>query len=346
MRKYNILILTDHSKHNISNSIYRLVREMLLHDSCGEIAIGSRGSDENKAFFENCLHNNIWTISATSSFAYSDSGEAFSTDLLKEVNPTSYDVIFMRLPRPLEDDFLKDLSTLTKNQIIFNNPLGMIHTSNKQYLLNYPELCPPMVFCYSIEKIKEFSSHQETVLKPLREYGGKGLIRINGEKLETDGVTYETSKYLNDHQGYIESEGYLAMAFLKNVSQGDKRIIVINGKIIGASLRMPPKDNWLCNVSQGGYAEHSEVTPDEIEIVRTLHSDLSRRGIVVYGVDTLVDDDGKRVLSEINTLSIGGFNDIGGSNNDEAVKLSIQEIFNFITNQYGKRNTADLKVQS
>ena len=346
MQKFKILILVDHSKHNSSNSIYRLVREMLQHASCESIDIGSRGSEENQAFFENCKINKIWAINASSTFAYDSDGSAFKSDILREVDLQSYDVIFMRLPRPIEDSFLRDLSSITKNQIIFNNPIGMIHTSNKQYLLNYPELCPRVEFCYSILQILQFASIQETVLKPLREYGGKGLIRIKGDTLEVDGTLHNTRRYLNDNQDYIKREGYLAMAFLKNVSQGDKRIIVINGKVIGASLRIPAKNKWLCNVAQGGNAEHSDVTKEEIRIVETLNTDLRRRGIIIYGVDTLVDDDGKRVLSEVNTLSIGGFIDIGEPDNHIAVNNSIQEIFNYIIEEHGKRNTADHKVQS
>ena len=99
---------------------------------------------------------------------------------------------------------------------------------------------------------------------------------------------------------------YLGVKYLKNVSEGDKRIIVVNGKTLGSSLRLPADGSWLCNVAMGGKSIVSKVAEEEVEIVKRINPTLSKMGIVMYGVDTLVGDDGKRVLSEINTTSIGG----------------------------------------
>jgi glutathione synthase len=98
----------------------------------------------------------------------------------------------------------------------------------------------------------------------------------------------------------------LAMKFLKNVTQGDKRTIVVNREILGAALRLPAPGGWLCNVNQGGHAILAEPDEDEHIIQEILTPMLHRKGVVIFGFDTLVDDDGRRVLSEINTLSIGG----------------------------------------
>jgi glutathione synthase len=102
-------------------------------------------------------------------------------------------------------------------------------------------------------------------------------------------------------------EGFLAMEFLKNVSQGDKRILVLNGQILASSLRLPAEESWLCNVAQGGHSVAAEATSEEIKIIETISPKLLEAGILIFGVDTLVANDGKRILSEINTLSIGGF---------------------------------------
>lgn len=103
----------------------------------------------------------------------------------------------------------------------------------------------------------------------------------------------------------------LSMRYLPNVSFGDKRIIVVNRQILGAALRLPPPDSWICNVAQGGYAVLSEVDETELRIEQELTPLLFEKGIVMYGFDTLLDDNGVRVLSEINTLSIGGMGPIG-----------------------------------
>ena len=98
----------------------------------------------------------------------------------------------------------------------------------------------------------------------------------------------------------------LAMTFLKNVTMGDKRTIVVNHQILGSALRLPAPGSWMCNVAQGGHAEVAEPDEEEHIIERTLTPMLHRKGVIMYGFDTLVGDDGRRVLSEINSLSIGG----------------------------------------
>jgi glutathione synthase len=100
--------------------------------------------------------------------------------------------------------------------------------------------------------------------------------------------------------------GHVAMPFLKNVTEGDKRIVVCCRKILGAALRKPKIGSWICNVSQGGKSSLAEPDSDEVAIIRHLTPVLEKLGIVFYGIDTLVNDDSKRVLSEINTLSTGG----------------------------------------
>src|SRR5690606_35071471 len=87
---------------------------------------------------------------------------------------------------------------------------------------------------------------------------------------------------------------------------GDKRIVVVNGRIVGASLRKPAEGSWLCNVSLGGSSEASHPDEREKTIAARVHDALAPLGIGIFGMDTLVDDQGQRVLSEINTLSVGG----------------------------------------
>ena len=116
------------------------------------------------------------------------------------------------------------------------------------------------------------------------------------------------------------------MKYLKNVKQGDKRIVVVNGEILGASLRLPAENSWLCNVAMGGSSNVAQVEKEEEEIIQLINPTLSDKGIVMYGVDTLVSDDGKRVLSEINTTSIGGLPQIAAMNNLPLVEQAIDPV--------------------
>ena len=162
-----------------------------------------------------------------------------------------------------------------------------------------------MKLCHSKEDVLQFSNQFAIVLKPLREFGGKGLLKISGHSINDGQRDFDLHEYLEMLAPEIEQHGYLAMKYLKNVTQGDKRLVVVAGEILASTLRLPPEDSWLCNVAQGGIAVAAEADEQEIKIVKKIQPNLKKNGILMYGVDTLADDDGKRVLSEINALSIG-----------------------------------------
>lgn len=80
-----------------------------------------------------------------------------------------------------------------------------------------------------------------------------------------------------------------------------------NGSLPAIVTCIPAPDSWLCNVAQGGTSVAAKVSLEEEQIIARINPTLAEAGVLIYGADTLTDDDGRRVLSEINTLSIGGF---------------------------------------
>ena len=72
------------------------------------------------------------------------------------------------------------------------------------------------------------------------------------------------------------------------------------------------------------------MTNDEINIIEKINKDLIRKGILIYGVDTLTDDDGKRILSEINTLSIGGFPQAQSQSGRPIISQTIKKMFKYV----------------
>lgn len=99
---------------------------------------------------------------------------------------------------------------------------------------------------------------------------------------------------------------YLGAKFLPNVRQGDKRIVVCKGEILGAALRLPAPGGWVCNIARGGKSGPAEVDEAERAIIERLNPILNAQGVIFYGIDTIMGDDNRRLLSEINTASIGG----------------------------------------
>ena len=193
-----------------------------------------------------------------------------------------------------------------------------------------------MKVCESLEDIELFKKQFPIVLKPFREYGGRGIIRIDGDTVWQGNQQLSFIDFTKEVAGkQIE---YLGVKFLKNVGQGDKRIVVVDGQIMGASLRLPAKNSWLCNVAMGGSSHTAQVNEEEKVIIETLHPILSEMGIVMYGVDTLMGDDGKRVLSEINTTSIGGLPQLAKQQGKPIVKETANLLWNYVHQKIGKAN--------
>jgi len=305
-RSYKILVLTDHSGHSEHNSIYSILSQMHKNDRVEEIFVASRGLVQNDAFYQEMNADQLWAAKIDDTFEYTAEGSHYEKALVR-VQPEDFDVVFMRLPRPISDEFLLWLAQLFSHAVMVNNPRGIIATSTKAFLLNFPDLCPNMRLCKSVADIREELAKYPIVLKPLKEYGGRGLLKIDQSTVDDGNEDYDTERYLDAMQEDFTEEGYLSMKYLENVDQGDKRILVVDNKILAASLRIPAAGSWLCNVAQGGTSVAAEVTDEERKIVAALSDRLHDEGILIYGVDTLVNDEGLRVLSEINTLSIGGF---------------------------------------
>ena len=337
MQTYKMLVLTDHSNHSAENSLYVLVREVEQHYRCEQLDVASRGLPENQAFFKAIPNSPLFVSTTDEQFRYHPDG-LFLKKQLQPADLGSYDAVWLRLPPPLEVNFINYILPLMPKALFINDPRGIKVSSSKAFLINFPKLCPPIQLCRTKEDIIAFCNLHPIVLKPLNTYGGKGIVKIEGDQV------WEGTHHLRlkDFLETVETSGaqYLGMKYLKNVSQGDKRIIVLDGKILGASLRLPAADSWICNVSMGGTSNYADITPEEEHIVAKINPVLSKMGILMYGVDTLVDDNGKRVLSEINTTSIGGLPQIARLTGEPLVELAADLLWNYITQQKKTTNAA------
>ncbi len=335
MKKYNVLILTDHSHHSSENSLYKLANAMSQHHYTGHIYIASRGNKANHLFFESKPVKTLEATSIKNGIQYDNINPLGQN--LESISIDQFDLIWLRLPPPLGKFFLNFLDKTFAKAVVINNPKSIYKTGSKEYLLNFQEVCAPMQICNSVEDIAFFKSHFPIILKPLRDYGGNGIVKIDGDKVSTgkQTMTYDTFiKNLPDNKNL----NYLGVRFLKNVYQGDKRIVVVNGEVLGASLRLPADGSWLCNVAMGGSSHLATLEPEEYGIVNTINPHLLEKGIVMYGVDTLVGDNGKRVLSEINTTSIGGLPQIAALMNKPLVEKAIDLIWDYYLTKINKIN--------
>ncbi len=261
-------------------------------------------------------------------FEYDPHGFFFQKNL-EEIDPKQIDVILIRLPQPVDIPFLLSLEKIISPQRIINNPEGIIKTSSKAFLLEVEHLCPPVQMCESLAEAIALSQQYEIVLKPLYSFGGRGLMRLSKDWCWNGNERHPIDEV---HDVFSENQfPMLAMRFLKNVTHGDKRTIVCNKKILGSAIRFPAEGQWICNVAQGGHPEISVPDENELRIEAALTPLLFEKGIVIYGFDTLVDDDGRRTLSEINTMSIGGLMPMQELSGRPLVEEAAKGIWDFVS---------------
>lgn len=297
----HVLILTDHSTHSDLNSFYCITNALFRHPAVDDIHVVSRGHSKNRAFFEGIRNAGMYGISIGSPVAFPSFAKLLDDSSL--IAHSGYDLLLLRLPGYTSSQFFQRIAEDFGQTVMINNPRGLLRTRTKEFLLTLDRFIPEVRLCHRIEDIASFRSKFPIVLKPLQAFGGKGIIKIDGDSvwIESAPMTFNAFKrwYTNN------STPYLAMKYLKNVDQGDKRLVVAAGQVIACINRLPVPGTWLCNVSLGAEFVSSEPDKREMEIVEYVNPIMASEGIFLYGLDTLVDDDGQRVISEINTLSVG-----------------------------------------
>lgn len=328
------LILTDHRGHSDQNSVYALSRA-LAADKRTEYAVAiSRGVAANEAFFGGDLSAPVSGPAVTADFTFKPSGDNF-----RAAGPprtlADFDVVWLRLPPPAAGRLLTALAAYADDHDlrIINDPRGIVRTGSKDFLLRFPEWTAPSRRCADGDELRAFAARFPLVLKPLAEYGGRGLLRVTDGRVVGEDRKVTLDEWLIDN----DPADYLAMQFLARVTEGDKRILVVNGRILGASLRKPAAGEWLCNVARGGTSVAAEVTERERKMVAAVSPVLLGQGVVICGLDTLTGDDGRRVLSEINANSIGGFPQAAAQSGRPVLEQTIDELYRYLAGDHAGR---------
>jgi glutathione synthase len=318
---FDILILTDHKMHTSENSVYALAGALSAHPDVHTVDIASRGQEENTYFFAGNVDSVVSVIPGMPDLTFEKALELFASSAT-EAELTDYDFILLRLPPPAPEMLFNALIEHVPADHLINAPGGILHTSSKAFLTRFAELCPPMRMVHNEQDAMDFLSEHSLVLKPLSGYGGSGIVRLTESRAEdSQGATTTHSEFFAQWR-----PPYLAMEFLNRVTEGDKRTIVVNGQVLGSAIRLPASGQWVCNVARGGTSGHAVADDDEHRIAAALSEELGKYGIVMFGFDTLIGNHGKRLLSEVNTMSIGGLKQIRDQNNEPILKAVVDQL--------------------
>ncbi len=219
-----------------------------------------------------------------------------------------FDVIFMRQNPPLDPIVLNFLDSVKSGTFIINAVDGLREANNKIYTAAYydpnKEIIPTTHVSknidYLIRTIEE-SENDKMILKPLDGYGGKGVIVI--EKSAMHNIKSLLDFYINKSRG--ESNYVILQDYIEGADEGDVRVLMLNGKSIGALRRIPAKGDMRSNISAGGSVERYKLTKADKYLCNEVGKKLVQDGIYFAGLDII----GSKLI-EINVLSPGTITDI------------------------------------
>ena len=220
-------------------------------------------------------------------------GEFTILDLGRDV-----DVVLMRQDPPFDLGYITASHLLERIQsetLVVNDPASVRNAPEKIWVLDFAQFMPPTVLTRSLGVAREFiKKHGDIVLKPLHGNAGKAVFKIG-----TDGANLAP---LIELFNAAYREPHVLQAFVPEVAQGDKRIVLVEGEVAGAINRRPSIGEIRSNLAAGGTAEASELTETEREICAALGPKLKRLGLLFVGIDVI----GGRWLTEINVTSPTG----------------------------------------
>lgn len=229
----------------------------------------------------------------------------------------SFDAVWMRKDPPVNKDFLYAtyiLSLIDENKTkVLNNPTGIRESNEKLYSLFFPEIIPQSIVTKNIGQLEEFLSEAggQIVVKPLDGHGGEGIFYVREGDRNANVILESITKF--------GTEYVIGQKFIEKVSEGDKRIIILNGEPLGAVLRVPkPGGEFRSNFHSGGSPAKSELTQRDLEICEAIGPRLRKDGLYLVGLDVIGG-----YVTEINTTSPTGVQEI---NNLDGVKLETQII--------------------
>lgn len=234
-------------------------------------------------------------------------GEPVRLDLRRDV-----DVVLMRQDPPFDMAYLTAahlLEMLAPDTLVVNDPAWVRSSPEKIFPLLFAELMPPTLISRDPEAIGAFrDTFKDIIIKPLFGNGGAGVFHVP----PTDG----NYRVILETFFATSREPVMAQAFMPQVSEGDKRIILVDGEVAGGFNRRPAKGEARSNMAAGGKAEATELSPADLAICAAIGPELKRRGQIFVGIDVIA---GK--LTEINVTSPTGANALKAFTGVDSVAL-------------------------
>jgi len=208
------------------------------------------------------------------------------------------DVVLMRQDPPFDLGYITATHLLERirgETLVVNDPASVRNAPEKLWVLDFARFMPPTTLTRSVGVARKFlAEHGAMVVKPLHGNAGKAVFKVG-----PDGANLAS---LIEMFNTAYREPHVVQAFVPEISEGDKRIVLVDGEVAGAVNRIPGEGEIRSNLAVGGSAAKTELTDTERDICAVLGPELRARGLLFVGIDVI----GGKWLTEINVTSPTG----------------------------------------
>lgn len=250
---------------------------------------------------------------------------------------TDLDALFLRKDPPLIYQTMEFLGPVNDQVFMINSTRGQILGNSKLYTLNFPEIIPETHVSRDPSRLRKIIDDfgGAMVVKPLQRFGGEGVIKVSIK--DRDNLNSLINYYVRAYKSYPEREPIMVQEYIDVVQkEGDVRILLLNGEILGAMRRKPLEGDFRTNIHAGARAYKHDITTKEREICAAIKDRLIEDGLYFVGIDVLGDK-----LVEVNCVSPGGIPRINRLNN---VKLEAN-VIDFIEQKVKERSRKKVTSQ-
>ena len=232
---------------------------------------------------------------------------------------TDLDALFLRKDPPLNYEIMALLGPVSDDVFVINTTYGQMNGNSKAYMLNFPDIIPTTHVSRDPSRLRKIIDDfgGDMVIKPLHGHGGNGVIKVSNRDQEN--LNSLINYYVRASRPYPRRTPIMVQEYLNTVKDnGDVRILLLNGEILGAMGRKSVTGDFRTNVHTGAQAFKHEITPAQEAICKRIKPRLIKDGLYFVGIDIIGDK-----LVEINCVSPGGIPRINQFNQ---VKLEAQVV--------------------
>ena len=220
----------------------------------------------------------------------------YELDQASAVPLNELDVVIMRKDPPFDSEFIYSTYILEAAEklgtLVVNKPQSLRDCNEKVFATEFPQCTPPLLVSRSIKRLTRFlEEHQDVVFKPLDGMGGASIFRVRAEDQNLNVILETLTQFGN--------QTIMAQKYLPEITDGDKRVLVVDGEVIPFCLaRIPTGNDFRGNLAAGGQGEVRPLSERDQWIAEQVAPSLVERGLLFVGLDIIGD-----YLTEINVTS-------------------------------------------